>query len=380
MKVASYLFQEMLLKETKNKEEIDVEKCQLVLGFAAKQNLEDGTCYTKLRHNFPSAMIALCSTAGEIYGKEVYEDAVSVVAMQFEKTPINGVSVNINNYKNSYDAGADIVSQLEPVNLKYIFILSDGSSVNGSELVRGIESVVKHKVPVTGGLAGDGNNFKSTLVGLNSNPTTGQIVAIGFYGDSIKVGHGSMGGWEMFGLEKKVTKSNGNELYEIDKDNALDVYKKYLGKYSEELPSSALLFPLSIKLEEDSNPVVRTILSINEDTKSMVFAGDVPEGSKVRFMKANFDNLIDAASSAAENSLVSVNQVNPKLALLISCVGRKIILNKRVEEEIEAVTDIFGDDVLISGFYSYGELSPLHQNAQCELHNQTMTVTIFNEV
>ena len=183
----------------------------------------------------------------------------------------------------------------------------------------------------------------------------------------------------MFGLEKKITKSVSNELYEIDNSNALDIYKQYLGSYANELPGSALLFPLSIKLDNDSDSVVRTILSINDEAKSMVFAGDVPEGSKVRFMKANFDKLIDAASDAAESSLVNLKKSSPKLAILISCVGRKIILSKRVDEEVEAVADVLGKDTLITGFYSYGEISPLNINSKCELHNQTMTITTFDE-
>ena len=189
-----------------------------------------------------------------------------------------------------------------------------------------------------------------------------------------------MGGWEMFGLEKKITKSVSNELFEMDNTNALDTYKDYLGKYANELPSSALLFPLSIKLNDSETPIVRTILSINNETKSMVFAGDVPVGSKVRFMKANFDKLIDAASDAAENSLSILKESSPKLAILISCVGRKIILNKRIDEEVEAVENVLGKDVIITGFYSYGEISPLQPNTKCELHNQTMTITTFDEI
>jgi hypothetical protein len=266
------------------------------------------------------------------------------------------------------------------MDLKYIFILSDGGKVNGSELVRGIESVVQHKIPVTGGLAGDGIRFLSTLVGLNEQPESGNIVAIGFYGNSIKISHGSMGGWEMFGPEKTITRSVSNELFEINNVNALDLYKQYLGKYAEELPGSALLFPLSIKLPGVNDPIVRTILSVNNESKSMIFAGDLPEGAKVRFMKANFDKLIDAASDAAQKSLVQFKAEPPKLSILISCVGRKLILGDRVDEEVEAVKNVFGETTVISGFYSYGEISPLNINTKCELHNQTMTITSFDEI
>jgi hypothetical protein len=189
-----------------------------------------------------------------------------------------------------------------------------------------------------------------------------------------------MGGWEMFGPEKTITRSVSNELFEINNVNALDLYKQYLGKYAEELPGSALLFPLSIKLPGVNDPIVRTILSVNNESKSMIFAGDLPEGAKVRFMKANFDKLIDAASDAAQKSLLQFKAEPPKLSILISCVGRKLILGDRVDEEVEAVKNVFGETTVISGFYSYGEISPLNINTKCELHNQTMTITSFDEI
>lgn len=380
MKVSSYLYINGNIEKSKNENFVDTNKCQLLIGFGEKRLLLEQPIYEELKKKFPNASIALCSTAGEIFSSEVLNDSLTLTAIEFEKTKVQSTSINISNYKSSFDAGVALIQNLEQNDLKYVFVLSDGGMVNGSELVRGIETIINHKIPVTGGLAGDGTSFQSTLVGLNEKPKTGNIVAVGLYGNYIKIGHGSMGGWEMFGLEKKITKSISNELFEIDNANALDIYKEYLGKYANELPSSALLFPLSIKLNESENPIVRTILSINNETKSMIFAGDVPEGSKVRFMKANFDKLIDAASDAAENSLVNLKESTPKLAILISCVGRKIILDKRIDEEVEAVINVLGTDAVITGFYSYGEISPLHPNTKCELHNQTMTITTFDEI
>ncbi len=379
MKVRSFLFDIQGLKYNLDPEQLDVKNCQLVLGFGSKTMLERNT-YEKLRSEFPSAQIALCSTAGEIYGSEVIDESLCIAAIEFEKTHVRSASLQIEAFDSSYEAGAALVEKLGTEDLKYVLVLSDGGMVNGSELVRGIEHIVQHKIPVTGGLAGDGASFESTLVGLNGAPKPGQIVAIGFYGDAIQIGHGSMGGWETFGLERTITRSNSNELFEIDGVNALELYKKYLGKYADELPGSALLFPLSMKLNGSSESIVRTILSINSESKSMIFAGDVPEGARVRFMRANFDKLIDAASIAAQNALIPTSSTPPKLALLISCVGRKLILGKRVEEEVEAVRDVFTESTQLCGFYSYGEISPSKTQSKCELHNQTITITTFNEL
>jgi hypothetical protein len=361
-------------------DEIIPEKASLVMGFGAKGMLETDYIYTCLKEKYTTADIVLCSTSGEIYNNAVLDNTVSVTAIQFEKTNIQTAVVNIEDYPNSFDAGKALVETfILNDELAYILVLSDGGKVNGSELVKGINQYVQHKVPVTGGLAGDGARFISTLVGLNAQPASGKIVAIAFYSSHLSVQHGSMGGWEMFGPERTVTKSTSNEVFEINGESALDLYTKYLGTYATDLPGSALLFPLSVKLDNTGDPIVRTILSINPETQSMVFAGDVPQGSQVRFMKANFDKVIFAAGDAARQTIEQLKVAEPKLALLISCVGRKLVLSSRIEEEVEAVREIFGPQTLLSGFYSYGEISPFSPNTKCELHNQTMTITTFNE-
>ncbi len=380
MKAASFLLHDNHFVSGRRNGAIDENTCQLVLGLGDKLHLADPDSYRNIRAKFPSAHIALCSTAGEIFDAEVSDHTLSLIAFEFSHTTIKPVSININQFRDSYSAGEALVNLLPPDSLHYIFVLSDGSLVNGSELVRGMNHVVGKTIPITGGLAGDATDFASTLVGLNEPPSTGTIIAIGFYGNRLKVSHGSKGGWDVFGLERRVTKSIGNVLYQIDGKEALTLYKEYLGKYANELPASALLFPLSIKLQENSEPIVRTILGINNEDQSMVFAGDVPEGARIRFMKANFDKLIDAAVAAAHSSAGSPQDGSQKVAILISCVGRKLVLGKRVEEEVEAVRDTLAPDVLISGFYSYGEISPSGALTQCELHNQTMTITTFEEI
>lgn len=351
----------------------------LVLCFGNKKLLSDRANITRISTSFPKAKIAYCSTAGEIYDTQVNDNTISIVAIQFDSTQIKSQSIDIDNFTNSFEAGKKLVSGFDPNGLRYIFVLSDGSKVNGSELVKGMNDIIGDKIPITGGLAGDGPYFESTLIGLNEQPASGKIIAIAFYGDKLKISHSSMGGWEPFGLERIVTKSSSNELFEIDGKNALALYKDYLGKYIEDLPGSALLFPLSVKLNDSENSLVRTILSINTKDQSMLFAGDIPEGSKVRFMKANFDRLIDAASQAANISLTNFNNINPELAILVSCVGRKIILTDRIDEEVEAIKEVLGNKTIITGFYSYGEISPLVRGSSCALHNQTMTITCLSE-
>ena len=355
-------------------------KSDLVLAFGARSIIEDKSRYQELRDFYPNADIVMGSTAGEIVDTHVVDDSIIATAISFEKTNKIVEQINIADVSSSYEAGRLLAKKLDAKDLVNVFVLSDGQKVNGSELAKGLNDVLPKEVIVTGGLAGDAANFERTAVGANQKPQQGNIIAIGFYGSSFQIGHGSMGGWDQFGPERVITKSHDNVLYEVDELPALDLYKKYLGDQAAELPGSALLFPLCIKSSEESEALVRTILSIDEEKGSMTFAGDMPQGYRTRLMRANFERLIDGAVGAANISIhQDINSFDPQLAILISCVGRKLVLNDRIEEEVEGVRKVLGDNTAITGFYSYGEISPVIESAECKLHNQTMTITTFAE-
>ena len=350
----------------------------LVIAFGERIFLEKTLPYQKIKGLYPNATIVICSTSGQISNSNLVQNNLVATAIAFEKTKIKATEIDILLNPDIKLLGKKIKDDLLSDDLKSILVISEGSLINGTELINELILQTREAVPIFGGLAGDEYNFEKTIVGLNSDASAGKIVAIGFYGDNIHFGFASEGGWSDFGPEREVTHSEKNILYKIGDRFALDLYKEYLGKYAEELPGSSLYFPLSMKENAMSEPVVRTILSIDEEKKSMTFAGDIPIGSMVRLMKGNFDKLIDASYNAA--SLIHNNQSNkPELALLVSCVGRKIVLGDRIEEEIEVVREVFGDNMLICGFYSYGEISPTLNKVACELHNQTMTITTIYE-
>lgn len=355
---------------------------QLVLFFGSTDILAESDPYEKLKEKYPNATLVGCTTAGEIIGDEVYDDSIVATAIEFEKTQFQAVSLLMEENMESYSAGKKLSKQLEKEGLKFVFIISDGQKVNGTDLVNGMRSVLGDEVILTGGLAGDGGRFEKTLVSCNTAPEEDRVAIIGFYGDAIQVGHGSMGGWDPFGPSRKITKSSSNVLYELDGKPALQLYKEYLGEKAEELPGSALLFPLMIKPEDQNESgLVRTILSVDEETQSMTFAGDVPEAYEAQLMMANFDHLVDGASQAAEYARFESFQDtdDPSLAILISCVGRKMVLGQRIGDEVESVKDIMGENTRQIGFYSYGEISPHVEVGHCQLHNQTMTITLIKE-
>ena len=352
---------------------------QLVLVFGSTSILREKESFDRIKKAYPCAHLLGCSTAGEIYRTTVSEDSLVVTAIRFDSTQLKGVRARITDVEESFQVGENLARTLAGNDLVHVFVLSDGLRVNGSDLVKGLISHLTPQVSVTGGLSGDGERFKETLVLWDDPPERDTIAALGLYGGHLRVGYGSLGGWDPFGPERLITQSKANVLYELDGKSALELYKKYLGEHAKELPAAGLLFPLSLRTKEGETGVVRTILGINEEEQSMTFAGDVPQGAYARLMKANFDRLIDGSIGAAKTSYEAIGSSCPDLAILISCVGRKLVLKQRIEEEVEGVREIMGAQTILTGFYSYGEISPFTPGAKCELHNQTMTITTFSE-
>ncbi len=355
------------------------DNADLVFVFGSTDALRHAEHLEDVTKAYPHAFVFGCSTAGEIQGTTVIDDSIVVTAVDFERTAVRNASIMMAEVRDSFEAGERLAAILPHEELVHVFVLSDGLDVNGTDLVNGLASRLPAGVNITGGLSGDGERFESTLVVLKGKAEEHSIGVIGLYGPNLTVGYASLGGWDSFGPERLITRSEGNVLYELDGQSALDLYKRYLGDHAEGLPATGLLFPLSLRTKDRDVPFVRTILGIDEDAQSLTFAGDIPTGAYARLMKANFDRLIEGAIGAAQATQPTIAGSSPELAVLISCVGRKMVLKQRIEEEVEGVRDVLGDATTLTGFYSYGEISPFTANARCELHNQTMTITTFSE-
>ena len=351
----------------------------LVLIFGNRYMLEDDSIFNELRLIFPEGHLVFGSTSGDITAQYVDDNCITVSAIEFEKSHFDIKTSNVlSSDLDSFKTGRDLINQFTKKGLKHVFVISEASFINGSELTKGMNDAIDDNLLITGGLCGDGSRFAKTLASYNENPKPGEIVAIGFYGDTFEASFSIHGGWTPFGPERIVTKSESNVLFELDHQPALDLYKKYLGEKSNELPAAALLFPLNVKSKYEEQSFVRTILNLDEEQNTMILAGDIPENSKVQLMMTNVDNIAYASELAATQALEK-RKSKPQLALLVSCIGRKLVLDQRVEEEIEEVVAVVGDDTTICGFYSYGEIAPFNLEINCQLHNQTMTITLISE-
>ncbi|HEX5622905.1 MAG TPA: FIST N-terminal domain-containing protein [Sulfuricurvum sp.] len=362
-------------KETKG-ESPEPSSVQLILLFGDVSELENLEHLHYFQGRYPHAHVVGASTAGTIESGTLSEHSAVATLIGFERGWVEVACVNHLDNETLEKQSKELIEQLPQENLRHVFVLMDGMKLNGSLLVKGINSGDK-KLSVTGGLAGDQFTFERTLVLANAAAQERQAVAIGFYGDSLHISVGCETGWEEFGAERVVTRSEGNVVYEIDNKPALKLYEDYLGEFIKDLPFSGLRFPLNVRQYSGDKEVVRVMMGINED-QSLWFAGDVPQGSIVRLMKTNVNNLVQGADLVA--GLIDQYNDKPSLALTVSCSGRRSVLKQMVDEELSAVQERLGKQTHLCGFYSFGELSPFSDDLlNCKLHNQTMTLTVIYE-
>lgn len=351
---------------------------QLVLVFGTANWL--GALQPALKASLSQASWLGCTTAGEISGQGVSEDGCVLTAVHFDQTRLQPARAALPSMQDSFAAGRALASQLPVEGLRAVLVLGQGVNINGSQMVAGIHSVLGDSVLVTGGLAGDNAAFKQTFVLTNEGVSSDQVACVGLYGAGLLVSHGSFGGWEPFGPARKVTRCEANVLFELDDEPALDVYKRYLGDHARGLPASGLLFPFAMLSDNHQETgLLRTILAVDDATGSLTLAGDIVHNGYLRLMHASTQALILGAQTAAQAAQLPLPGGEESLALLVSCVGRKLVMGGRVEEEVEAVAEVLSQGAVLTGFYSYGEISPFSNDLTCQLHNQTMTITTLAE-
>lgn len=359
---------------------LPIDSADLLLVFGSLDHFSPPGLKEVLSKAFPKALLLGCSTAGEITAGGVDDGTCTITAINFSEARLCQGSTRLAGMDDSFAAGQRLGQQLATEDLKAVLLFGPGVKINGSALVNGMTSVIGSVIPITGGLAGDGGAFKETFTLDSDGVSTDRVVAVGLCSPGLKFAHGSFGGWEPFGPTRKVTRCAGNILYELDGEPALDIYRRYLGEHAKGLPASGLLFPFSMLGEDHSAlGIIRTILGIDEENGSLVLAGEIIPDGFLRLMHASTDKLVNGAESAAEAAASMIQAPGESLAILVSCVGRKLVMGERVDEEVEAVGDILGHHAVLTGFYSYGEISPFTPGASCKLHNQTMTITCLSE-
>ncbi len=351
----------------------------LGLVFGTHDTATAGQALAELRDKYRHIEIVGCSTAGEVMGETLSDDSLVVAIVRFDRTSIRVASEPI--VAEPRRSGATVGSQLsrpgpDGRTLSAVMVFIDGLAADVDAVLDGLRSTVDPGVPISGGVAADALGFSRAWTTAEQGVLAeGGLSALGLYGPDVVVRHGAASGWRPFGPPRSVTRSRGSVVYELDGRPILDMYEDYLGDRTAELPSAALILPLQVTLPSGED-VVRTILSIDTANRSMTFAGPMPEASICSLMLGSSDRLIDGAARAARQ--LTTDGCGPRLAVAVSCVGRRLALGTETEDEIDAIARELGDTAEVLGFYSYGEIAPTPVS-NAAIHNQTMTITTISE-
>jgi len=254
----------------------------------------------------PGTPVITCTTDGKISTLGLSTDSVVVLALASDQIKFTTVAVDFLS-QDSFKAGIKVGNQFINTNIKYMQIFSDGLLGNGSKIVEGIQKVFGKSISIAEGTTGDGSLFTRTYQYHNYKVLTNSIVGVGFEGKYSFI-TGVSSGWTPIGMAKKVTKSIGNVVYELDGQPALDVYKKFLGKHASLLPAVGVEYPLGLSgpqgdVEEDGYFLCRATMGVDHEKGSITFAGDVPQGAMVKITMGNDLDVIKTAKKAAQSAL-----------------------------------------------------------------------------
>ncbi|MEN8249196.1 MAG: FIST N-terminal domain-containing protein [Bacteroidota bacterium] len=333
------------------------------------------------------------TTAGEISTHGLSTNSVVIMALSSDSLEFTvGISNNM-----SLDEASCGVELVKNIRSKHNFedalslmIFPNGMGGDGVELIDSIHSAVDEKLEIIGGYLGDDIRFENTYQYYNGGVYKDAVAGLLISGSKDFItGIGVRSGFESVGNRFYCTNSDGNVVSKFDDESALDVYKEFLGEdRAEKLPGICLEYPFGlidekVSIEGKEYFQLRCGLSVDHEKGTISLAGSIPEGSAITLTMASRGDIIKGAELAAEQAKNSLGKAKPKVILMFSCVGRKLVLGRRTEEEIIAVRKVLGDDVPIIGFYTYGEIGPIDKMnkelSSPKFHNETVVLWALAE-
>lgn len=376
----------------------------LVLVFGPAHWQDHQAALKTLLSAYPRSIIVGCSGYGAIQAGEILDGAFTVNITRFQNTQLRLTTYPVNVHSESFTAGQALAHELNTPDLQAVLVFSDGLNTNGSKLTEALNQNLSSSVVVVGGLAGDSQSFTQTWVMANQLPQGQLACALGFYGQAIRFQTAIRAGWSPFGPERKVTLASGNKLYTLDNRPALELYKQYLGAHATDITKASLHFPLAIRPKDKPYAVIRTPMVLDEESQTLIFAGEIPEHSSAQLVHVSVTTLVDGAYKASEQLADMISQHDPQsmLVLTISCGARRALMAEEAGLEVTAACSALPAHLEQIGYYSFGELAPHHLKVEprgskycatrdcssclatptyglCELHNQTMTLTAIYE-
>ena len=316
------------------------------------------------------------TTAGEILDSEILEHSSVIMLMDMKREHYKiFCEASAETYKTSGDLARFAKETFKDPS---IIVISSGLTINADDIINGIKEVDK-SIPLYGGLAGDDLTMKASFVFSNHFESSNGLIALVLDNDKVHTTGLATSGWDDIGVEKTITKSEGNIVYTIDDEPASDVFVKFF-QFTESVDNRAEIiamnfaqYPLQLK-KDNGNVVLRSPLMVDIESRALIFAGGIPEGSKVKFSVPPGFDLIDKTRESV--SVLKNTIENPDAVILFSCKARHLALGPIMEDEAGKIRDIWNKPLI--GFFTYGEIGTA-KDSVCDFHNATCSMVLLEE-
>lgn len=318
------------------------------------------------------------STAGEILNDTMYEGIVTGLLLEVDRSTykiFNQEYEGCNPFSACKRAGEMILSHFtNPA----IIVMSGGVSIDAEQIVFGLKAGVKEETPIFGGLAADDLQLKETFAFTHKGVTSNGVVLLAFDNDKIELRGMATSGWEGVGTENVITHAEGNMVYSINGEPAVNAFIKYFGYFNNvetevKVSEISAQYPLQI-MREDGTAILRAPLMSIEDSGALMLAGGVRNGDRFKFSIAPGFEVIDKTIEEFDEWRQEVEKADA--LILFSCKGRHAALGPLIEDEITGIYNFWKKPMV--GFFTYGEIGNL-KNGDCDFHNETCSLVVLRE-
>jgi hypothetical protein len=321
------------------------------------------------------------TSSGEFTGSDIEEESMVIMLLDiptayFKLAFFEAVD------KDDFNVAKQLGEEGRKTFTRAAFIIASGwvNEIDGEEIIRGIQSGYGDDAIIFGGMAGDDQTLTGPMVFTKGKRSTTGLMGLIIDLDKMDITGVATCGWKPIGITKTITKSKGNIVYTIDDQPALDLVMKYLGLSLSDEPMNNTVFSLGayypLQLERENAPsVMRTAMLGNTADRSLVCAGKIPQGSRVRFsLPPDFDvidTVVNDCTQVKEEELQQADAV-----LVFSCISRYLSFGVMTREELERVNEVWKAPMI--GFFSYGEYGK-SKTGKHEFHNNTCCVVALKE-
>lgn len=316
------------------------------------------------------------TTAGEILDSEIMEHSTVIMLLNIKK---EHYKMFCEESEDTYKISSNMAKFAKKTFANpSIIVVSGGLTINADHIINGVKDYDKN-IPLYGGLAGDDLTMKASYVFSNHYESSHGLIALIIDNDHMNITGLATSGWDNIGVEKTITKSEGNIVYTIDDEPAVDVFVKFF-QFTDSIYNSAEIvamnfaqYPLQLK-KDNGNVVLRSPLMVDIEKRALIFAGGIPQGSKVQFSVPPGFDLVDKTRDSV--SVLKENIANPDAVIIFSCKARHLALGPIMEDEAGKMRAIWNKPLI--GFFTYGEIGTA-KDGVCDFHNATCSMVVLEE-